>query len=193
MSKRPFAESSASFHSSARVRLEEQESTFSLFERTDLATLEATVFDGQLSDLSSLSDESELPLTDFEVSSDEATEDPFSISGTAPSGDWTGIRKSKHGYHLPKANEVLRGPDPEDIGPNPTRLDDNQKSVTRGFSKYLMDNWPSKKLNAELAGGRHIALVDATGFWEMLLSPFLPLYVDSLENKDEKNKSRRVS
>jgi len=77
MSKRPRAETSVSAQPSTRVRVEEPETTFTLFDDADLKELELSIFDGQLSECSTLSDESTLTFDSSDNSEYEVEEPLF--------------------------------------------------------------------------------------------------------------------
>ncbi len=88
MVKRPRVDTSAaSSHLNARVRVDEPEVEFDLFDDGDLAELKRSIFDGQLSDLT-LSDAESVLLSLSDVENEDLDITPSAI----PSGDWTGIR-----------------------------------------------------------------------------------------------------
>ncbi len=135
--KHPHAETSTrSSLPSTRVRVEEPNSEiqFTLFDGAELANLSISVFDGQLSDTSTLSDvdsdvfsevvmddEVDLsPLAKLSAPSEAVVDDK--LHNNVPSGDWDGTRKSIHNYRLPRTNEDLSGPIPEDFDLKPTAL-----------------------------------------------------------------------
>jgi hypothetical protein len=190
MSKRPRAETSVSAQPSTRVRVEEPETTFTLFDDADLKELELSIFDGQLSECSTLSDKSTLTF-DSSDNSEYEVEEP-AITGKVPSGNWTGTRYPRSRYHLPRMQEDLRGPELEDLSCNPTPLDNNQKRVTKTFCDYLIKHWPSERLNAELTDHRHMGLADPTTFCNVLLKTELPLFITIYGRQPTKNRSEKV-
>lgn len=156
---------------------------FGVFESTDLSPCDSD----SLSDFGS----------DFESESD------FAATGSAPtsfdfhqpsiailSGDWTGVRKASHQYHL-RADEDLSGPDVLGLDIKVVSLGRAEKEVITKFSKYLELNWPSQQLNADLACTRHLAFSDPTTFWHILYRPEFPKYLDYLTTVSL-NENKRV-
>jgi len=178
---------------STRVRVKEPELHFTLFDETEVAEMESSAFDGQLSDLSDLSDtESDLlPLAVSRASSDVGDNEDMQTSKKLL-GDWTGIRKAKNGYRLPSIHENLSGPDLEGFKFQIDKLDDITKEIIKKFCDYLIRNWPSRQLNFELARSRHFAFADPTAFWHALFQPEFKKYLDFLAGVDVGNQSERV-
>lgn len=188
MSKRPRSETSGSVQPSSRPRVEENETSFTLFGAGVLEEVERSVFDGQLSDTSSVSDEPFLACG----SSDTSDEDEQSVSVSDNVGDWTGTRWPKDQYRIPRADEDLSGPRSDGFGFTQVTLDQNQKRVTKAFCSYLVSHWPSKQLNSEAVVERHTALVDATAFWTMLLQKQLPSFIEHSQKQPVGNQSTNV-
>jgi hypothetical protein len=169
------------------IHVEDQEQSFTLFDDSEVVEMAGTSrFEGQLSDISE--DDLELPpLTPSppvsEVGDDEgcaALGNLDAPSGAVPSGDWKGTRKPSKGYHLPGATENLCGPPVEVLPLELTGLDKTQKEIIKKFCEYLTVNWPSQRLSTELAGSRHSAFVDPTGFWHALFQTEFPRYIGFL-------------
>jgi len=189
MSKRPRAETSASAQPSTRVRVEQLE--FTLFKAADLEEIDASFFDGQVSDCSSLSDES-IRYLDLSDSCDEDIHEQAGVGSNVPLGNWTGTRRPSSNYHLPKDNENLSGPDPPDWNPKPARLDVIQKRVIKNFCKYLTSHWPSDRLSRDLAEEKHLGMADPTAFWNVFLQTDLPLFITYYNRQPQAHKSIKV-
>jgi len=197
--KRPRAETQTRLSpQSTRVRVKEPELQFTLFDEAEVAEMESSAFDGQLSDLSDLSDtESDLlPLAVSRASSDVGDSDVEDDEDMQTSkkllGDWTGIRKAKNGYRLPSIHEDLSGPDLEGFDFQIDKLDDITKEIIKKFCDYLIRNWPSRELNSELASSRHLAFADPPAFWHALFQPEFKKFLDFLAGVDVGNQSERV-
>ena len=189
MSKRPHAEMSASAQPSTMVRVEQLE--FTLFKAADLEEIDASFFDGQLSDCSSLSDESiwSLNLSD---SCDEDIHEQAGIGSNVPLGNWTGTRPPSSNSYLLKDNKNLSGPDPPDWNPKPAHLDDIQKRVVKNFCKNLTSHWPSDRLSRDLAEEKHLGMADPTVFWNVFLETDLPLFITYYDRQPQAHKSIKV-
>jgi hypothetical protein len=182
----------------SRIRVEEPERSFTLFDESEVAEItDASRFEGQLSNISD--DDMELPpLTPSPPGSEVGDDEEHALgnvdapSDNVPSGDWKGTRKPSKGYHLPDTAENLCGPPPEALHSELTGLDKTQKEIIKKFCEYLTIHWPSQRLSSELAGSRHSAFVDPTGFWHALFQTEFPKYISFLENQRAANRSQRV-
>lgn len=197
--KRPRAEThTRTSPQPTRIRVEDPERSFTLSDESEVAEIADTSrFEGQLSDISE--DDLELPpLTPSPPGSEVGDEEEHAAlgnldapSGTAPSGDWKGIRKPSKGYHLDAA-ENLCGPPLEALHSELTGLDKTQKEIIKKFCEYLTENWPSQRLSTELTDSRHSAFMDPTGFWHALFQTEFPKYISFLVNQRAANRSQRV-
>jgi hypothetical protein len=178
-------------HRKARV----DETEFTLFDEGDMLDLERSLFDGQLSDLTELSDDgSEFsPLmtsgVEFELGLD--SQDRGDAALISPLGDWEGVRKAQDGYKLPGADENLEGPY-EGLDISPVKLETVEKDVIKRFVEHLVRSWPSCQLNADLAARRSLALADPTAFWSSLFEPEFKRFIDFMANAPAGNRSTRV-
>jgi hypothetical protein len=169
-----------------------------LFDESEVAEItDISRFEGQLSEISE--DDLELPpLTPSPPGSEVGDEEEHAAlgnfdapAGAVPAGDWKGTRKPSKGYHLPDAAENLCGPPLEALHSELTGLDKTQKEIIKKFCEYLTINWPSQQ-STELAGSRHVAFVDPTGFWHALFQTEFPKYITFLGNQRAANRSQRV-
>jgi hypothetical protein len=161
-SKRPRTETiTSSSHASTRLRVDsESESSLSLFAGADIADLvHESLACSEVEDI-----------------------EPANTSNSERLGDWSGTRKAENDYHLPQTNEDLTGPVAPDFGPKTINLNTNQKDVTKLFSQYLIQHWPSFTLDPDRARERLTALADQTGFWYMLLESQFKHFLDYTKN-----------
>ena len=190
--KRPRAETSTSSSlPSTRVRLEEPEIPFTLFDEAELANLSISSFDGQLSDsdTGSISSDDESDVSSpIELPDNSETESSTPseavMHNDVSSGDWNGTRKCVHNYRLPRTNEDLSGPVPEEFGlTGPTALTKVQKGILHRFCNFLIKHWPSNSFNPDLVAERQLALADQTTFWHVLLDPQFRSFIDSIRGE----------
>jgi hypothetical protein len=155
--------------------------------------MDPLLFDGQLSDCMELSDGgSEFPPLTESGSESELESDKANAAPISPSGNWDGVRKPQNGYVLRGAVENLKGPDVESLYIQPVKLVKVDKEVTKRFTDYLVRNWPSHRLNADLAESRNLALTDQTSFWSALFVPEFKRFMEFLNDTPAANRSQRV-
>jgi hypothetical protein len=182
-------------HRKARV---DEDADFTLFDQGEvLDTVDWSLFDGQLSELTKPSDAgSAFPPSTASVSESEwglDNQDKANAALTSPSGNWEGVRKPQNAYMLQGAGEDLTGPDVEVLDMQAVKLTNEEKNVTRKFTQYLVRNWPGDRLNADLAASRNLTLADPTAFWGSLFMPEFKKFIDYLENTPAGNRSSEVS
>jgi hypothetical protein len=198
--KRPRAETQTrSSPQRTRVRVDEPEWQLTLFDEAEVVGVDISVLDDQISNCSeaeelSFSDCSEAgsdltPLTESPAGSD--VEDVEAVR-PSNSGDWTGIRKAANSYRLPRVHEDLRGPASEVQDPTPTKLIDIRKEIMKNFCTWLIQHWPTTRLNKELACDRHMALADPTAFWHALFQSEFVAYLEYMDKLPVQNQSLRV-
>jgi hypothetical protein len=191
--------------------VDQPETEFTLFEVSeDLPTVQESALDDQTSDFDD-SDYDLPPLTPSptpsEPDSDEESNGRPSVtrltgtyhikpvvtgSRTVPDGNWKGSRKSSKDYRLPRTAEDLTGPPTEPHEFTAVKLSGDQKQIMKKFSEYLTLNWPSQRLNSELAESRYGAFVDPTGFWYALFKTEFKHYIDYIDAQHDSNRSQRV-
>jgi hypothetical protein len=183
MSKRSRAETSAaSSQPSTRIRVDESDNGFTMFDQDNIQDLVKDIFDGQLSDLTDSDGESELlSLSETEDTASERT--PTAVS----SGDWSGTRTASRNYRLP---DDPQGPVLDGSPLTPIRLTDSQKRFIQGFCKHLILHWLPAGQPAE---DRHLALADPTAFWHMLLHLKLQEYIHVLQRLKPENRGNVYS
>jgi hypothetical protein len=165
---------------------------FTLFDEGDVLDMDPSLFDGQLSDCTNLSDGgSEFPPVSASDAESESESDE-AIAAPSPSGNWDGVRKPRNGYVLHGAVENLKGPDIESLYTQPVKLAKVDKEVMKKFVDYLVRNWPGRQLNADLAASRNLVLADPTAFWSALFVPEFKNFIDFLDNTPAANRSTRV-
>ena len=178
--KRPRADTETRLSpESVRARIEDD---LTLFAPAEIDELALQLFEGQLSDPGDLSD------TDVDFNEDSDGSDEMVEDNPAPG--WMGVRSAENGYRLP-TEENLAGPILEGLEIEPTPLSNNQKTVMKRFSKYLVEHWPTEERNADLALGRRMAFADATTFWNLFHEEF-PKFLDFLAAQPPGNLSPRV-
>ena len=171
---------------------------FTLFDEGDVSEfMDQLLFNELLSEFTEpdfLDGESEMSsLTGSGSESEMGSEEGDAATLISTSGNWVGVRKPQNGYKLPGTDENLEGPNNEGLDLQAGNLAKVEKEVMMKFTKYLVRNWPSHRLNADLVAKRDLALADATAFWSALFVPEFSTFVSYLENAPQGNRSPRVS
>ena len=197
--KRPRADTQSQFSPQRRRARVDESMDFTLFDEGDVSDMDRSLFDGQLSDLTDsdleecLDGGSEVPPStaygsDSELGLDEGN---AVLIGQGQLGSWEGVRKAQNGYKL-GAGEDLKGPDVEGLDLKTVTLAELDRDVMRKFTDYLVRNWPSKQLNADLVASRNLGLADPTAFWSALFVPQFKSFIEHLQNVPPGNYSKRV-
>jgi hypothetical protein len=73
-----------------------------------------------------------------------------------------------------------------------TKLCSDQKQIMKRFCEYAEHNWPTQRLNSELAETCYAAFIDPTGFWHALFKTEFKRFIEFFEAQDENNRNDRV-